>query len=107
MELTLIWAALMAATTVVVAIATLRLSYVIGEPRTWRSLVPFTNILLLARLLGIDHGIAVISALLVIFLSPTLVFVLPFLAGRYAVRTGRRRWLGWILSLRHCSGSVS
>ncbi|HEU0075083.1 MAG TPA: hypothetical protein VFS30_13855 [Dehalococcoidia bacterium] len=84
---------------VAIGAAAWRLAVLRGEGRMWRCAVPFWNTLILGEFLRVDHGIALILALLLFWLPYSAVLILPILAGIYARGTGRPRWWGWALSV--------
>lgn len=84
---------------IAIGAAAWRLGNFRGQDRLWRSAVPFWNMLILGQLLRFDPGISLLLGLLLFWLPYSAVVILPILAGIYARRTGRPRWLGWALSI--------
>jgi hypothetical protein len=68
-----------------------------GLPR--RALIPFKNQLLLCATLRIDKGVSVLILLFLLVLPISIIVIFPYLAGRLAVLTGRKRWIGWLVTL--------
>ena len=99
MNLLLVGLIQFAIATLVVGIAALKLASLRQEPGILTAFVPIANVVFLAEMLGLERGIGVILALFLLGLPYSILLVLPFLAGRYASRTGRPTWLGWLLSV--------
>ena len=82
-----------------IGVAAWRLGKLANVSQLWRAAIPFQNVVMFGELLGFSKRTAKAFTWIMTLVPLAALFMFIFLGGEVANRTGRRRIIGYILTL--------